>query len=257
MSRIIILGSSSGNPSADRANASLILECGDSLYQFDAGEGFSSSALRNRVDHQRIGTIIVSHTHPDHIAGLFLELQMMHLAKRTEPLAVCLPQEVIEAVGIFMIATYLFPERLGFELSIKPVRPDPVFRDDNITVYARANSHLHSYKAAIEKAGYPNRAQSYSYVIKTKDSKIIYSGDIGSLDDYADLLDDCDLLITEGLHLDQEALFEKSSQCGLKRIVLTHLSTAMYADPGPIRALAAKYGIRDLRIAEDGMKLEL
>lgn len=257
MARIIILGSSAGDPSPDRANASLIVGCGDSLYQFDAGEGFSSSALRHNIDHHKIGTIIVTHTHPDHIVGLFLELQMMHLAKRTAPLAVYLPEEVIDAVEKFMIATYLFPERLGFELTISPVKPDPVFRDDNITVYARVNSHLHHYKEAIERAGHLNKTQSYSYVIKTDDKKIIYSGDIGSFDDYADLLDDCDLLITEGLHLDHETLFERSSQCGLKRIVLTHLSAAMYGDPETIHTLAAKYGIEDMRIAEDGMMVEL
>jgi ribonuclease BN (tRNA processing enzyme) len=257
MSRIIILGSSSGNPSSDRANASLILECGDSLYQFDAGEGFSSSTLRNGIDHDRIGTIIISHTHSDHIAGLFLELQMMHLAKRTAPLSVYLPEEAIDAVKRFMIAAYLFPERLGFELTIKPVKPDPVFRDDNITVYARANSHLSHCKETIDREGHPNRMQSYSYVIRTGDKKIIYSGDIGSFDDYADLLDDCDLLITEGLHLDHDALFERAAESGLKRLVLTHLSAAMYGDPEPIRAQAAKFGIEDFRIAADGLALEL
>ncbi len=204
MARIIILGSSAGDPSPDRANASLIVGCGDNLYQFDAGEGVSSSVLRHHIDHHNIGTVIISHTHPDHITGLFLELQMMHLAKRTEPLAAYLPEEVIDAVERFMIAAYLFPERLGFELTIKPVKPDPMFRDDNITVYARANSHLRHYKDAIEKAGHPNKTQSYSYVIKTDDKKIIYSGDIGSFDDYADLIDGCDLLITEGLPHDKK-----------------------------------------------------
>ncbi len=235
----------------------MILEQGNSLYQFDAGEGVSSSILKFKIDHRKISTIIISHTHPDHITGLFLELQMMLVAKRTAPLAVYLPDEVIEAVQKFMIATYVFPERLGFDLAIKPVKPDPVFRDDNITVYARANSHLDHYKDVIEKAGYPNRMQSYSYVIKTDKEKIIYSGDVGSFDDYADLLDDCDLLITEGAHIDHEALFEKSSRCGLKHIIFTHLLEPMYADPEPIRALADKYGIADFRIAEDGLIVDI
>ncbi len=257
MARIIILGSSSGNPSSDRANASLIFERGENLYQFDSGEGFSSSAIRHKIDHRNIGTIFVSHTHPDHITGLFLEIQMMYLAKRKTPLTVYLPEEAIEAVKKFMIAVYLFPERLGFDLTIKPVKPDPVFRDDILTVYARANSHLNHYKEAIDKAGHVNKMQSYTYVIKAGDSKIIYSGDIGSFDDYVDLLDNCDLLITEGLHLDLEMLFERASGHGLNRIILTHLSSAMYADPGPIKVLAAKYGITDLRIAEDGLAVEL
>lgn len=257
MAKITILGSSSGIPSADRNSSSLILECGGRLYQFDAGDGVSRALLSNSIDYKSISAIIVSHTHPDHIAGLFLELQMMLVNKRQEPLIVYLPEEVIEAVRQFMSAVYVFPERLGFDLTFRPVKPDPVYRDDQIAVYARANTHLDHYKNNIEQYGYANRMQSYSYVIKTADKKIIYSGDIGSLDDYSDLLDDCDLLITEGAHLDQEELFRKSSEGGLNKIVLTHLLDPMYADPGPIRTLAAKYGVTDLRIAEDGMTLEI
>lgn len=257
MAEVIILGSSSGNPSPDRANASLILKAEDSIYQFDAGEGFSSSVLRNKINHHGIKTIIISHTHPDHITGLFLEIQMMHLAKRDVPLQIFMPEEAIEAVRSLMLATYLFPERMGFDIEIKSVKPDPVFRDKNITVYARANSHLEPYESSIKDHDYPNKMQSFSYVIKTKDRKMIYSGDIGSFDDYSDLLDDCDLLVTEGLHVDLETLFEKASQTGLKRIVLTHLSAAMFANPDNITTRAAKYGIEDLSIASDGLQIEL
>lgn len=257
MAEITILGSSSGNPSPDRANASLILKAGDGIYQFDAGEGFSSSALRHNIDHHKIKAIIISHMHPDHTAGLFLEIQMMYLAKRTAPLAVLLPEEGIAAVKGFMLAGYLFPERLGFDLSIKPIRPDPAFRDGNVAVYVRANTHLSHYRKSIEDGGYPNLMQSYSYVIKADARKIIYSGDIGSFDDYADLLDGCDLLITEGLHVDIETLFEKSAQSGLKRIVLTHLSADMFRKPESILTLAAKWGIDEVQVAEDGMKLDI
>jgi len=257
MPKLTILGSSSGIPSADRNSTSLILECGGRLYQFDAGDGVSRALLSNHIDYHNITTIIISHTHPDHIAGLFLELQMMLVNKRKNPLAVYMPEEVIEAVRQFMIAVYVFPDRLGFDLTFKAVKPDPVFRDDNIAVYARANTHLDHYKENIDKNGYPNRMQSYSYVIKTAGKKMIYSGDIGLFDDYSDLLDNCDLLVTEGAHLDHEALFRKAIESGVDNIVLTHLLAPMYADPEPTLALAAKYGVSDLRIAEDGMIVDL
>ena len=84
MAEIIITGSSCGDPSPDRATASFILKTGNELYQFDAGEGFSSSILRQKIDHSDIGTIFLSHGHADHFTGLFLEIQMMHLAKRNQ-----------------------------------------------------------------------------------------------------------------------------------------------------------------------------
>ncbi len=255
MAQITIIGSSSGDPSPDRANASILLNAGNELYQFDAGEGFSSSILRLNVDHSDIGTIFLTHGHADHFTGLFLEIQMMHLARRTRQFSIYMPEELIEPVKNMLMTTYMFPERLGFEIIFNPVKPDPVFRDDNITVYSRANSHLKQYEKDINENKYDNRMQSYSYVIKTDSARIIYSGDIGSLSDYVDLLGECDLLITEGLHLDLEELFELSAESGLKRLVLTHLSSNMYADPEPIKTLAAKHGLTDLIIARDGLKL--
>ena len=255
MAEIIIIGSSSGDPSPDRANASLLLNSGNQLYQFDAGEGFSSSILRLNIDHSDIGTIFLTHGHADHFTGLFLEIQMMHLARRARRLSIYMPEELIEPVKNMLLTAYMFPERLGFEIVFNPVKPDPVFRDENITIYARANTHLKQYEQDIKEKKYSNRMQSYSYVIKTDGAKMIYSGDIGSLADYADLLGDCDLLITEGLHLDLEELFELSAQTGLKRLVLTHLSWEIYADPEPIKTLAAKHCLTDLIIARDGLKL--
>ncbi|UCC78577.1 MAG: hypothetical protein JSW64_09865 [Candidatus Zixiibacteriota bacterium] len=255
MAEITIIGSSSGDPSPDRANASLLLNSGNELYQFDAGEGFSSSILRMNIDHSDIGTIFLTHGHADHFTGIFLEIQMMHLAKRTGRLDIYMPEELVEPTKKFLLATYVFPERLSFVIELHPVKPDPVFRDDNITVYARANSHLKLFEKDIVAGGYDNKMQSYTYVIKTGSARIIYSGDIASLSDYADLLGDCDLLITEGLHLDLEELFELSAEAGLKRLVLTHLSSNMYADPEPIKTSAAKHGLTDLIIARDGLKL--
>ncbi len=257
MADIIIIGSSSGDPSPDRANASFLFNIDGKRYQFDAGEGFSSSVSRLSIDHSEIGVIFISHGHTDHVTGLFLELQMMHLANRTAPLAIYMPEELVEPVKKLMTAMYIFPERLGFALDICPVRPDPVFRDDYIAVYARANNHFKPYSDTVEAGGYDNKMQSYSYVIKTADKKIIYSGDIGSLSDYADLLDECDLLITEGLHLEFEELFDLAAKSNLGKLVLTHLSSEMYANPGLLKILAQENGLNDLLIAEDGLKIQL
>ena len=168
-----------------------------------------------------------------------------------------MPEELVDPIRKFLTATYNFPEKIPFEISFHAVKPDPVFRDSNITVYARANSHLQHYEEVIREHPYENKMQSYSYVIKTDDARILYSGDIGSLSDYADLLADCDLLITEGLHLDLEELFRISSQSNVKRLVLTHLSSQMYADPGPLKTMAEKHGVTDLIIARDGLKLAI
>ena len=257
MIEIIIIGSASGYPSADRACSSFLLNIDGKLYQFDVGEGSASSMVKQKFDHSKIGTIIISHAHADHIIGLFMEIQLMHLAKRNERLVIYIPDEVRSAVEQFLIATYLFKERMGFEIEIRSIQPDPVFRDEKITVYARPNSHLAGYKSTIDDACYPNKMQSYSYVIKTDTRRIIYSGDIGSLNDFADLLPECDLLITEGLYLDLEKLFEAVAENKVEYLLLTHLSDPTYLNPEHIKNLAAKYGVINLHIADDGFRLRI
>ncbi len=251
------MGSAAGDASPRRVNSSFLLNAGGKYYQFDAGEGCSVAMKRLKIDHSKIAFVFITHMHADHISGLFMEIQMMFLAGRKEPLPIYLPAEAKEAVEQFMQATYLFEEKMGFDIPVRPIVPDPFFRDDNITVYARANSHLENYGEYVESGKYRNQLQSYSFVIKTDNKKMIYSGDLGSAEDYADLLDGCDLLITEGLHVDLEKLLEHVGAHGVKQLVLTHLTDKMYGKPAQFLDLARKYGITNVHLAEDGLKLKI
>jgi ribonuclease BN (tRNA processing enzyme) len=257
LAEIIIIGSSSGDPSPDRGNASLMLKIGGQFYQFDAGEGVASSIKRLKISQQKITSIFITHMHPDHITGLLMEIQLMHLAKRIEPLLIYVPSEAKDAIEIFLNATYLFKANLGFELVIKAIQPDPLFRDSNIAIYARENSHLQKYKNTIEDGHHPNKMQSYSFVIKTGNRKIIYSGDVGGLEDYADLVPGCDLVISEGMHIDFEGLFKTVIRSGVKNLILTHLSAEMYQNQKSLLELADKIGVKNFYVAKDGFSLKL
>lgn len=257
MAEIIILGSAAGDPSPERTSSSYLLGAGEHYYQFDAGEGCSVAMKRLKIDHSKIAAVIITHMHPDHITGIFMEIQMMYLAGRKAPLPIYLPSEAVEPLETFLRATYLFQEKMGFEIPVRPIQPDPFFRDDNVTIYSRANSHLENYRKYVEGGKYPNKLQSYSCVVRTDSKKMIYSGDIGSADDYADLLDNCDLLITEGLHVDLEKLLEHAGSQGVRQLVLTHLTDKMYKEPAQFLDLARKYGLKNVHLAKDGLKLKL
>lgn len=257
MVEVTILGSSSGDPSPDRACSSLLVNTGDRLYQFDAGEGVSASILKNGIDHSQIRAIIISHSHADHIAGLFLEVQMMYLAGRKEPMRIYLPHEAVEPVRQFMLAAYLLPEKLGFEIGLYSLDEIQGIDDDLIAFYAHNNRHLESYKEIIKDNGYPNRMQCYSFAVIADEKKIVYSGDVKSFDDYAPLLNDCRLLITEGFHVDLEKMLAEAAQKGIDRIVLTHLRNEDYNRQETIKSLAEKNGIRRFEIAFDGLKIRI
>lgn len=257
MPEVITLGTAAGDASSERTHASLLVKVNDNMYQFDAGEGVSSSLERHRINHSLIGAIFITHMHPDHIAGLFMELQAMHLARRSQPISIYVPSEAKDVLAAFLNATYLFQENLGFEMTLRPVIPDPVFRDENMTVYARANGHLKHYADFVKNGGYVNKLESFSYVIKTDAAKLVYSGDIGSVADYADLLPGSDLLITEGLHVDREQLFKAVSTNEVSHLVITHLTDEMYRHADDLRVEAEKFGVANLHIACDGFSLRI
>jgi ribonuclease BN (tRNA processing enzyme) len=257
MVEITILGSSSGDPSPDRACSSLMIDTDNHLYQFDAGEGVSASIMKNEIDHSLIRAIVISHAHSDHIAGLFLELQMMYLSGRKDSLRIYLPEESVEPVRQFMLATYLFPEKVGFEIGLHSLDEIQGMDDDLIAFYAHNNRHLEAYNEIVREGGYPNRMQSYSFAVIADERKIVYSGDVKSFHDYAPLLNDCRLLITEGYHVEIEKILMEAGKKGIDRLLLTHLRSEDYAREDAIRTMAEKYGIKGFEIASDGLKFRL
>jgi ribonuclease BN (tRNA processing enzyme) len=255
MNRIVFTGTASGFPARDRACSSLVLQLGDKLYQFDAGEGISGSVQRLKIDYNQIGKIFVSHLHPDHITGLFLELQMMYLAKRQMPLDIYVPEEGAEPLEKAVRLFYLFKEKFPFSFHFQPIKPNPVFCEKDFALYAYPNRHLTPNREIIEKTGAPNKMQSYSYVLKIVDKRILYSGDIKDEHDLDGLLDDTHTVITEGMHCDFEALVANCADKGVKRLVVTHLQEKQYTHPQTLLKIAAKYKLGKILIAQDGLRL--
>lgn len=257
MSKIIFTGTGSGYPSKDRACSSFILNTGQGLYQFDAGEGFSGSALKLKIETNDIFKIFISHLHPDHITGLFLELQLMYLDKRRKALDIYLPEEAIDGVGRAAEMFYLLKEKFPFKFNLKPIKPNLVYRGKTVAVTAYLNKHLIGNETVIRKYHKRNRMQSYSYVIKVAGGKILYSGDISSVSDLAELMQDIDIAIVEGMHIDRKALFEMAANHKIKKLVLTHLPDKILEHSDRIAAIARKCNFKNLIFAEDGLTLKI
>lgn len=255
MSSIIFTGTSSGYPSKVRACSSFIINHNKKLYQFDAGEGFCNSALKYRIDTDNISRIIISHLHPDHITGLFLELQMMYLDKRTRPLAVYVPGEAITGLKKAVEMFYLFSDKFPFRLSIKSIKPGAVYRGHDLTVTAYPNEHLLNNEKFIKNRS--NKMQSYSFIIRPAKGKILYSGDLRSGDEIADLMKNADMVISEGMHVDYAMLFDLARRYKVKKLVLTHLPDDIFRRPEKLLNAAAKCRFNGLVIARDGMSLRL
>jgi ribonuclease BN (tRNA processing enzyme) len=257
MSKIIFTGTGSGYPSKDRACSSFILDTGKEFYQFDAGEGFSGSALRLKIKTDNISKVFISHLHPDHIVGIFLELQLMFLDKRRKALDIYLPQEGVQIIGKAANAFYLFADKFPFKFNFRPIKSNLVYRGKGLTVLAYPNKHFVHNEAIIRKRHLPNKMQSYSYIIKYDGKKILYSGDINSVDELTGLIHGVDILITEGMHIEHGPLFELAAENKIKKLIMTHLPDKAYRQAKQIEVSALKCGFKNLILARDGLTVKL
>ena len=72
MATIRFLGTCSGTePFENMHHTSFVIEVGDRTYWFDAGECCSRTAYLLGVDILSMNSIFISHSHEDHIGGLF------------------------------------------------------------------------------------------------------------------------------------------------------------------------------------------
>jgi ribonuclease BN (tRNA processing enzyme) len=252
--RITILGSASGLPVPHRSSSSLFLEVGGRGYLFDIGEGCSSSLMRIGIDQEIIRAGFISHMHPDHSSGLPLLIQLMHLSGRQAPFEIYLPAEAREGMEVCLRTLYLFPERLSFPLKLLPMRANLVFQKEGFSVSAFPNNHLQGYRQVADPG---QKLESYSFEIEGEGKIVDYSGDIGSLADLKSFVSSPYLLITECMHTDIEELLHFVSQRGINKTLLTHIPIQLEGKEGYIKSLARKLGAEGVRMAYDGLGVEL
>jgi ribonuclease Z len=254
---LTFLGSSSGMPSPTRFCSSLLLQTERINLLVDCGEGVSFSLLKYKIDPLLVDSVFVSHSHVDHLGGLFLLVQLMYLLRRGRSLNVYLPEEAMPGVKQFLRTCYLFPEKLNFELSLLPITPGFKFEAQDLSLEARPNRHLTANQTAIEDLGLDNRMQSFSFILGLPGKKIVYSGDIRSARDLAEIAAGADILITECTHPDLSELFSLMADKGVKSIILTHVPPELEEKQKEILQRAAQMGLNRLGFASDGLRISV
>ena len=141
---MLVLGSGSGIPIIGRFNESILVEVEEHSYLFDAGEPCAATLHTNallrfygwetlshlpRIDIYSIKCIFISHFDADHVGGLPMLLQVMHLwQKRGEnfkfkpdnSLLLYLPPETIDIFRQLMLILHL--SSIKYNLKIEPIK---------------------------------------------------------------------------------------------------------------------------------------
>ncbi len=218
-----VVGCASGLPHPKLASSSHLVQQGKRLLLFDAGEGLSSALRRLKVNPRQIGTVFISHLHSDHWMGLPLFIQFNYLMKRTERLDVFLPAEGVTLVRRLLNQVYMPPKKLPFEVEFYSITKSMVFEMTDLKVKPWLNTHLQAQAKVLRGMRLPNKMQCYSFIIESGDRKIVYSSDIGGLDDLLPVLAHTDLLVLDGNHIDLSVLPQVVVANEVKKVMLTHM----------------------------------
>lgn len=224
---------------------------------FDAGEGCTFSLLRQGVDPNSISHIFVSHMHCDHVTGFPLLVQTMYLEGRKDDLEVYLPSEAVAEMDKFMTMLYLFQDKINFRINYHSIGFQYLYQGSNIKVRAYLNRHLLGYEKLVQRLFLPLKMESYCFGIEAFGKRIVFSGDIGSLEDLNVIVQSADLLISECMHVELKGLFEFLRQNRARKVILTHIPVDLEGRTTRILEEAKDDGIENMEIAYDGLEVKL
>ena len=261
--KITVLGSASGISMRGRGHTSVALESGNGLYVLDLGEPVGRELLARGLPVEHLKAAFVSHMHSDHAGGLFQFVKNLHLyhnhpdyLPQVEEFVLALPAEAVEAVKAFMIASYMFPERTNVKVNYVEITEGRCYEDENITVDAFGTSHfggLTEYLAGRGDEKGP-RGEAFGFEIRGEDRRVVYSGDLGGIDDILGRAAGADLLILEFGHLiPLEDNLRKLAGLGTRKIILTHIFPDYNEKTRELQETADAVLPGVVTVAEDGL----
>lgn len=180
---LIVLGSGTPNPDPERSGSAYAVIVDEDVYLVDFGYGVvrSASVLSteyggefNQLNAKNLKIAFLTHIHSDHSGGLADLVLTPWIMGREEPLELYGPQG-LKDMSKHLLAAYKLdidyringsqPSNLeGFKINAHEIEEGLIYMDKNVRVEAFANNH----------GGLNN---SYGFVFKTKDKKIVFSGD--------------------------------------------------------------------------------
>lgn len=246
--QLTVIGSGDAFGSGGRLQTCYLLETGNRKILLDCGATSQIGLSRLQIDANGIDTIVISHLHGDHFAGLvWVVLTAQYLAKRRAPLRVIGPPTL--AARYEAAAEALFPGMTKFarpfELNFVEVGVDKPYADDDLAIQAFEVNH-------------PADASSHGLRLTAGAKTLAFSGDTEWVEALVAVAAGADLYITEccaferqvKFHLDWRTIERNLPRLTAKRIMLSHMNPDMLEFAPTLR-------VDRIIVAEDGLRLTL
>ena len=263
--KIHIWGCLSGTePMPGKHHTSWALEKDGILWWFDAGENCSRMAHLQGYDVRKIKKLFISHTHGDHIGGLynlFLTMNKLNSLDTAYDDTKTIPTVEVEAIVpdpevVEMTKKILYylrdKEPDALKITSRQTKEGVLTDNDGVKVECIRNHHIEP------KAD--GRGASYSFRIKAEGKTIVASGDVRSTADLAPFLEEgCDLLLMEtGHHCAPKLCQEwKDKNYKIGKILFIHHGREILRDQSEVSERCASVWGGPVAMAYDGMELEL
>ena len=211
-----LLGTGSANAGPDRTTTMLAVEHGGRLVVVDCGGDVVQRMLACGLDPLALDALILTHEHPDHIAGYPLVLEKLWLLGRREPIPVYGPAPTLaKASALFAVFDtgkwHGLPDRSFHEVAL--AEGAPVLSHGGLTVTAWPVEH------PVPTIGLRFEADGHV---------LAYSCDTAEAEVVVRLARDADVLVHEatgslpGVHASAAEAAGVAARAGARRLVLVH-----------------------------------
>jgi len=219
---IVILGSGTTVPLAERASPSVAVFIEDQFLLLDIGPGTVRQLARAGLSHEDIDYIGISHFHPDHTADL------IHLIFATRHPPILKRRKSFTVIGPKGFSEFLklLKRPYGKWLDLPP----GLMKIEELDTGEKDKREFDAF--TVLSAPVNHTPQSIGLRIEdTAGRVIVYSGDTGYCEGIVDLARGADLLILESAfpdgqevqgHLTPSQAGDIGARSGIKRLLLTH-----------------------------------
>ena len=170
------MGTASAMPISDRYPSAQMLKANGRLFLIDCGEGCQQQMRRCHFSFVKVEAIFISHTHGDHVFGLFGLLNSMAMYGRAVPLHIYGPQPLGNILAFYR---NYFTDADSFEIVYHPLSmkaPELIHTSKHLTVTAFPLQHkiaafgfrfdeIVTERHRLENPAY--RGKSYAYCADT------------------------------------------------------------------------------------------
>ncbi|WP_419932563.1 MBL fold metallo-hydrolase [Candidatus Poriferisodalis sp.] len=263
---VIITGTGSPVPDADRAGPGVLVRSGDLALQFDAGRSTVQRLAAVGMWNLQLTAVFATHHHSDHLTGL-ADLVLSHwvMARGDDftPIQIVVPAGPAEDYVSEMLHPWRHDLAVRAEHSRRsrtvemeltafevPESPTEVWRSGDVAVSAGQVRHEPVFPAV-------------GYRVSTPDGDVVITGDTLVCDEVAELAAGADVLVYEAMlfpqveqgppirhfildyHADTRLIGPQAAELGMPTLVLTHLIPAPAAASGPLQRPGAAVSEHD------------